>query len=206
MAAIARYYREDGIVGASAESIDCLLSLSCIGLIKTPARVEEGILNQHFTSGPEAARRLNTSIEMAGNKGKRYDGVIIGPLDLMPTDPHVIAMYVTPAQALRLVIGFAYREGEAITGTITGQGSLCASIAKVIDRNEVVVDIPCAGDRAYGFVQEHELVVTYPAGKTQELIAGLEATESIARHPFKLFLNWPVVIWPEFEPRKGDLG
>lgn len=206
MAAIARYYREDGVVGASSEGIVCLLGLSCIGLIKTPARVEDGILNQRFTSGPEAAGRLNDSIKMIGNGGKRYDALIIGPLDLMPTDPQVIAVYVTPAQALRLVIGFAYREGEAITSTITGQGSLCASMAKALDENGVVVDIPCVGDRAYGYVQEHELVVTFPASKIDDLITGLKATESTAGHPFRPFLSWPVILWPEFEPRKSDLG
>jgi len=205
MAAIARYYGDEGIVGASAEGISCLLGLSCIGLIKTPARVEEGILNQRFTSGPKAAKGLNDSIRMTGNEGKRYGGIIMGPLDLMPTDPQAITMYVTPAQALRLVIGFAYREGKAIKSTITGQGSLCASIAKTVDENEIVVDIPCVGDRAYGFVQEREMVVTFPAEKTGELIAGLEATETDARHPFKPFLSWPVILWPEFEPRKGDL-
>jgi len=206
MAAIARYYREDGIVGASSESIVCLLGLSCIGLIKTPARVEDGILNQRFASGPEAARRLNDSIKMIGNEGKRYGGLIIGPLDLMPTDPQVMAVYVTPAQALRLVIGFVYKEGEAIMSTITGQGSLCASIAKALDENGVVVDIPCVGDRAYGYVQEHELVVTFPTSKIDDPITGLEATEGAAGHPFRPFLNWPVVLWPEFEPRKSDLG
>jgi uncharacterized protein (DUF169 family) len=160
MAAIARYYRQDGVVGAS--------------------------------------------IEMLGNSGKRYDAVIMSPLDLMPLSPQAIVLYVNPAQALRLVLALAYEKGEAIPTSITGQGSLCAAVAKVVDEGSIVLDIPCVGDRAYGFVQEHEMIVAFPAEKSDELIDGLRSTEDAAQHPFKPFLNWPVILWPEFEPRSSD--
>lgn len=205
MAALARYYRQEGVVGASSEGIKCILGLSCLGLAKTPTRVKEGGLNQRFTSGSEAARNLNRSIRMLGDSGKRYDAVIMSPLDLIPLSPQAIALYVTPAQALRLVLALAYKEGEAIPTSITGQGSLCAAVAKVVDEGSIVLDIPCVGDRAYGFVQEHEMIVAFPAEKSDELIDGLRSTEDAAQHPFKPFLNWPVILWPEFEPRSSDL-
>ncbi len=205
MAAMARYYRQNGVVGASSEGIRCLLGLSCLGLVRTPARVREGALNERFTCGIESSRKLNESIKMLGNEGKRYGAIMVGPLDLLPSEPQVIALYVTPAQALRLTIGFVYGEGEAIDTTITGQGSLCAAIAKSLDEKSIVVDIPCVGDRAYGFVQEQEMLVTFPAEKVGQLVEGLRETKKAASHPFEPFLNWPPIIWPEFEPRDDDL-
>lgn len=205
MAAMARYYRQNGVVGASSEGVRCLLGLSCLGLVQTPTRVKDGVLNERFTRGPEASRRLNESIKMLGNEGKRFGAMIIGPLDLLPLEPQVIALYVTPAQALRLTIGFAYVDGDAIVTTITGQGSLCAAIAKSLEEKSIVIDIPCVGDRAYGFVQEHEMLVTFPAEEAGHLAEGLRETEKMASHPFAPFLSWPPIIWPEFEPRIDDL-
>ncbi|MDH7508413.1 MAG: DUF169 domain-containing protein [Methanomassiliicoccales archaeon] len=205
MAAIARYYREQGIVGASSEGVRCVLGSSCTGLIKTPDRVLNGTLNLPFVRDINAAENLQKAIKMIGVHEKKYSAVLMAPLDLMPTDPDLIVIYATPAQVLRMIIGYAYWRGDAISTTMTGQGSLCAAIAKILDGQKVVIDIPCMGDRAYGLVREEEMLFAFSADITAEFLEGLRMTESTASHPFKPFLSWPVVLPPDFDVRANEV-
>jgi uncharacterized protein (DUF169 family) len=69
----------------------------------------------------------------------------------------------------------------------------------------MVIDIPCMGDRTYGLVQEQEMIVAFPAGRTTQICTGLRQTESFAAHPFKPFLHWPVILPPDMEPRGPEL-
>ncbi|MGE5379268.1 MAG: DUF169 domain-containing protein [Candidatus Saccharibacteria bacterium] len=205
MAAIARYNRADGTVEASALGTKCVWGAACLGLIKTPYRLAEGDLNLPYTHDQEAAKKLHENMTMIGDKGKRYEGVIMAPLDLAPFEPDAIAIYMSPARALRLIIAFAYKTGEAVVTRMTGQASLCSGIARAIENNEITVDVPCMGDRAYGLVQEFEIVMIFPASRMDELMEGLRNTEPVAAYPYKPFLRWMTLFPPNMEPNDNDL-
>ncbi len=205
MAAAARHLREEGVVGATSEAQRCVWGASCLGLIETPERLEEGDLNLVFTKDQEAAARLHKAMAMLGNKGKLFSAVIMAPLDMMPEDPDAVIVYLTPAQALRLIIAFGYQKGEPINATMTGQASLCSAIALAVGEDKIAVDIPCMGDRTYGLVQEQELVMVFPASRMSDLLIGLRNTEFIAPYPFRPFLRWSVIFPPQFEPRPEEL-
>ena len=66
MAAIARYNRGDGLVGASSQGTKCLWGASCLGLVKTPERLSEGDLNLPYTQDVEAAKRLHENMSALG--------------------------------------------------------------------------------------------------------------------------------------------
>lgn len=204
MAARARYYREEGIVGASSQSIRCVWGAACLGMIKTPERLREGILYLPYTETIEAGKNLHQSIGMIGDNGKRYGSMIMAPLDLMPVDPDVIVMYLSPAQVLRFLIAYLFEDGEAIRPAITGQASLCASIAKVLCGEKFVVDIPCIGDRAYGSLQDHEMILAISPDITNRLRAGFVGTRQMGSYPFKPFLHWPVILRPDMESMPPD--
>jgi uncharacterized protein (DUF169 family) len=205
MAAVARYNRSDGIVGASSQGTKCLWGASCLGLVQTPERLSEGDLNLPYTQDVEAAKHLHENMYMLGNTGKRFSGVVMAPLDMVPFDPDVIVMYMSPARALRLVIAFAYAKGEAVSVRMTGQASLCSAIARAVDLDAVTVDVPCMGDRAYGLVQEFEVVVVFPGSRIDELMEGLSNTEGVASYPYKPFLRWSAIFPPSMEPRDVEL-
>lgn len=206
MAAIARYYGENGVIGASSEGIRCVLGAACIGLIKAPDRVSSGILNIPFVRDALAAENLQKSIKMLGLDSRKYSALMMAPLDIISTDPDVIVIYGTPAQMLRLIIGSAYLNGEAILANMTGQGTLCSSIAKVLTGQKIVIDIPCIGDRTYGLVKDEEMVAAISSSFVSDLIEGLRMTEKSASLPFKPFLSWPVVLTPDFDIRSNELG
>lgn len=205
MAAIARHGRGDGIVGASDQGTKCIWGAACLGLVRTPERLSEGDLNLPYTQDVDAARRLHENMYMLGNSGKRYAGVLMAPLDLVSFEPDVIVMYMSPAQALRLIIAFAYPKGEPIISHMTGQASLCSAIARAVELDAVTVDLPCMGDRSYGLVQEFEVVVAFPGSKVDDLMDGLRNTEGVASYPYRPFLRWQAVFPPSMEPRDKEL-
>ncbi|HTY46833.1 MAG TPA: DUF169 domain-containing protein [Methanomassiliicoccales archaeon] len=205
MAAWARYYGPEGVVGASAQGVKCVWGSSCTGLMKAPERLNEGDLAWRYAKDGEAGKRIQDSMGVLGLGGKRFDALVMAPLGLTPVDPDVIVMYVTPAQALRVIIAYTFWSGEEIRSVITGQSSLCSSIAHAYDEKNLFVDIPCIGDRMFGLVQEQEMIVAFHESRTEQIVDGLRETEDFSGHPFKPFLRWPVVFAPDMEPRRTEL-
>mgnify|MGYP001193042604 FL=1 len=206
MAALARYYRRDGVTVATAQGMRCLWGLACLGLIATPERLARGDLNLPFTRDEAAARALQANILMLGDKGHLFNALLVAPLDLMPVEPDAIVAYMTPGQALKVLLGFEHGEGRALKGTtLTGQCTVCSAIARVMRGEDLVIDIPCAGDRTWGLVPDQELVVVLSPGTFDDLLAGMRATDAFASHPFRPFLDWPVIFPPEMEPRPSEL-
>lgn len=143
---------------------------------------------------------------MLGNEGQRYAAILTAPLDLMPMEPDVIVAYMTPGQSLKVLLGYEHAEGKVLrNAVITGQSSVCSAIAKVVAGEEMVMDIPCVGDRTWGLVPEDQLVMAFSPRIFDGLLKGMRATDSFAANPFRPFLNWPVLFPPDMEPRGKEL-
>lgn len=205
MLARSRFYREEGVCGTSVHGMRCVWAASCLGMIHTPERLREGCLNRAFTADAAAAEELQKGIFAIGDTEKRYAGVVTAPLDLMPYEAQAIVIYLTPGQALRLIIGLLHKEGKALNCSITGQASVCASVARVLEGEKAVLDIPCMGDRTYGLVKDEEMVMVLHPDVMEQLLEGLAGTEAMASHPCKPFLRWNALFPPEFEPMGKEL-
>jgi uncharacterized protein (DUF169 family) len=205
MATWARYYREDGIVGASAEGTKCVWGASCLGMIKAPGRFKEGYVALPFAKNAEAGKHMMGELGVLGDEKKLFDALVMAPLDLSPLEPDVVVIYLTPGQALRLIIAYAHERGEEVRSIITGQASLCSSIAHVFKERNMVVDIPCIGDRRYGLVQDQEMLAAFHVSRMEQILEGLRATEGFASHPFRPFVQWQVIFPPDMEPRRTEL-
>jgi uncharacterized protein (DUF169 family) len=132
--------------------------------------------------------------------------MLTAPLDLMPMEPDVIVAYMTPGQSLKVLLGYEYSEGKVLrNAVIGGQSSVCSAIAKVVAGEEIVMDIPCVGDRVWGLVPDDQLVMAFSPKIFDQLLKGMRATDSFSTHPFRPFLNWPVLFPPEMEPRGREL-
>jgi uncharacterized protein (DUF169 family) len=205
MAAYARYYKEEGVVGASAESLKCVWGATCTGLMRSPERLSDGELAWRYAKDSEAGKHIQEVMGVLGSREKLFEAMVMAPLDIAPLDPDVVVLYVTPAQALRMVIAYAYESGEEVKSVITGQSSLCSSIAHAYQQKNLVVDLPCMGDRMFGLVQEQEMLVAFHHSRVGQIVEGLRATESFSSHPFKPFLRWQVIFAPDMEPRRTEL-
>jgi uncharacterized protein (DUF169 family) len=206
MAAWARYYREEGVVGASVDGVKCVWGAACLGMMKSPERFKKGYVTMPFAKDPEAGEHMVGALGVLGDDKKLFDALVMAPLDLTPLEPDVVVIYLTPGQALRLIIAYVHEKGEEVRSTITGQASLCSSIAHAFREKSMVVDIPCIGDRRYGLVQDQEMLVAFHVSRTEQLLEGLRATDSFSSHPFRPFVQWQVIFPPDMEPRRTELG
>lgn len=205
MLAKARYLRHQGVVGASAEGIKCLWADACLGMVRSPDRFREGDLNLPFTNDVRAAKNLQETLFAIGNDSKPYTGVVAAPLDLAKLEPDVIVIYATPGQTLKVLMGLAYQEGEAPGNHVSGQASVCQCIARTLHSGMVCVDISCVGDRRYGLVQDDEMLITIPAGKLEQVVRGMKASDPFASYPFSPFLGFNVLFPPDYEPTANEL-
>lgn len=207
MIPIARYNRDSNPVYTFRENVACVWGAACLGLIKTPQRFSDGSIFMNFAKDKEAAVRLQQSVATLGKDGKKYDGFICAPLRTTPIEPQVIVTYLSPAQALRLIIASAYHTGESIEVSTVGQASVCSSIAKTILTKKPSIDIPCVGDRVFGYVQDHEMIFSFPAEFAEQLLEGLKATEQVASYPYHPYLE-RFIIMPDvkWETSQEDLN
>ncbi|NWG09288.1 MAG: DUF169 domain-containing protein [Nitrososphaerales archaeon] len=206
MIPIARYSKDASAVYTFRENIACLFGAACLGLIKTPNRFADGSIYMDFAKDKVAALRLQQSVATLGRDGRKYEAIVCAPLEATPIEPQVIVTYVSPAQVLRLIIASAYRTGESIEARTVGQASVCSSIAKAILTKKPNIEIPCIGDRVFGYVQDHEMVFSFPAEFAEQLIEGLKATERSASYPYNPFLE-RFIIMPniQWETSREDL-
>ncbi len=205
MIAISRYGRENGIVMTSVEELKCLWASACLGMTRSPDRLVHGDLNRAFVKDETAGKGLQEKIFAIGNDSKIYSGIMTAPLDLFPGEPDAIVLYLTAGQALKVLLGLSFEEGEVVENPITGQAAVCQSIARAVTSGRMILEIPCFGDRTYGLVQDDELVIVIPASKMRQVLAGMKGTDAFAPYPFRPFLMWPALFPPEFEPTRAEL-
>lgn len=205
MIAISRYQRENGIVMTSVEGLKCIWASTCLGMTRSPDRLNRGDLNRPFVKNEIAGKGLQDKIFAIGRDSMVYDGVLTAPLDLFPGEPDVVVLYLTAGQALKVLLGLSYERGEVVENPITGQAAVCQSIARAMTSGKMIMEIPCFGDRTYGLVQDDELVIVIPASRVGQVLEGMRGTDAFAPYPFKPFLMWPALFPPEFEPTRSDI-
>ncbi|MCP8309360.1 MAG: DUF169 domain-containing protein [archaeon] len=207
MIPMARYSDSTGSVYTFRENIACVFGAACLGLIKTPERFADGSIFMDFAKDKASALRLQQSVATLGKDGKKYEAIMCAPLKATPIEPQAIVTYVSPAQALRLIIASAYHTGESVEASTVGQASVCSSIAKSTLTKKPNLEIPCMGDRVFGYVQDHEMIFSFPAEFAEPLIEGLNATERLASYPYhpylERFIVMPKIQW---ETSQEDLS
>ncbi|MEM2955433.1 MAG: DUF169 domain-containing protein [Nitrososphaerales archaeon] len=194
MIPIVRYSKDANAIYTFRENIACVWGAACLGLIKTPERFLDGSIYMDFVKDKEAALKLQQSVATLGKEGKKYEVIMCAPLKATPVEPQAIVTYVSPAQALRLIIASAYHSGESVEASTVGQASVCSSIAKAILTNKPNLEIPCIGDRVFGYVQDNEMIFSFPAEFAEQLVEGLKATERSAHYPYPPYLEKFIVM------------
>lgn len=201
----ARFDGSDGIVAAAADTMRCVWGAAALGLMRTPDRLANGLLYLGFVNDKQAGADLHSHMGMIGDGEERNGAVEITPLSLCDEDPDVIVIYGTPGQMLRLTIGLNFETGSAVCNPVTGQASVCASIARAHTKGEPSLDIPCIGDRLYGLVGDDEMVMVIPSSMMERLIRGLKGSRDMAPYPFRPFTRWSPLFPPTFLPTKEEL-
>lgn len=193
-------------VGLKKEDIICVPALLGWGMSGASNREEEMkqlLQSVGFASGPEAAEAQLKGM-ICVPEGTVH-GILLSPLAKAHTEPHTVAVYCNPAQAMRLVQALTYcgnggegRHGTcpSVTGSFAGKVECLQTLYAPHALNAPRLSIPGLGDRIFSMTQDDELVVAFPGRFLPQVATGLkEAGKAIgARYPVTFYQNFE----PEF--------
>jgi len=99
--------------------------------------------------------------------------------------PHVVLIFLNPAQLIRCLHGSTQKSGEPVTSSFSGRAASGTEgvIGAHLDQAPKVV-VPGNGDRVWATSQDHKMVYALPAGHLADLVEGLAKThERGIRYP-----------------------
>lgn len=189
-------------VALTREDINCPLTKVAFGLESEPAYFTEGnCCAGMYTATPEAGAKTETQTHHFPQG--RYNCILMAPASRATFEPHVVIIYATPAQVMRLTTGALWKRGGALQSSFTGRIDCSDEIIRTMDTNECQVILPCYGDRVFGQTEDHEMAFTFPWSKVEELIEGLEGThKGGVRYPIPSFVRYSGEFPPSY--RKLD--
>jgi uncharacterized protein (DUF169 family) len=120
----------------------------------------------------------------------KYTHLLVAPLHSAAFEPHIVALYVNSAQAMRLVQaagrapGQSAAPGQGVSAIASGFGDCGDVVARTFRTDECQVILPSGGDRIFGGTQDHEFIFTMPGSKVEGVLKGLEDTHGAGfRYP-----------------------
>ncbi len=191
-------------VGLRKEDIVCVPALLGWGMSGAPNRdgeMQQLMLSVGFASSVEAAEAQLRGMTCVPEGAVR--GILLTPLAKAHEEPHTVAVYCNPAQAMRLVQALVYgahggSEGHgpcaSVTGSFGGKVECLQTLYAPHALNAPRLAIPGMGDRIFSMTQDDELVVAFPGRLLSAVATGLrEAGKAIGA-------RYPVTFYQNFEP------
>ncbi|RLF55683.1 MAG: hypothetical protein DRN37_08935 [Thermoplasmata archaeon] len=118
--------------------------------------------------------------------------VVYASLERTSIEPHVVVIYVNPAQMMRLIHGATFHQGTPVTGSFSGRAASCTEgvLGAYLD-GECKVVVPGNGDRVWAGCQDHEMIMAIPSGKLADVVEGLEKShQKGVRYPIPTYLRY----------------
>jgi len=171
-------------VGFTRDDHSCVVAMMMFGHDEEPEAVKNGeVVYPYYAESMEAGRRTQETSPRLPLGSIR--GIVVAPLSRADFEADVALVYGNAAQVTRLVQGALYRHGGKIESAFTGRGACGSEIIIPYQTQECKVILPGGGDRVFAHTADDELVFAAPAGRLEEVAAGVEATHKngIARIP-----------------------
>ncbi|XOF34161.1 MAG: DUF169 domain-containing protein [Candidatus Electrothrix sp. YB6] len=123
---------------------------------------------------------------MTGIGKEAMDAVAAFPSSCTDYEPDVVVMGVTPKQAMRMVQGYAFMNGERVEFNTIGIRGVCADVtAYPFLEQKMNASFFCLGARALGGWEEDRLALGMPYHDFKIMAEGID--ESQNGFPYKLF-------------------
>jgi len=184
-------------VGLTKEDLVCVPAMIAFGFSSAsePASSLATLFCEvEFASEKEQALKEAHSIVRL--KNAEYEAILLAPLQKASFAPDTITFHANPAQVMRLVQAWVYKEGSRVPGNFGGKVECSQYLVEPFIEKSPRVVIPGMGDRIFSMTQDDELVFALPGNGLQTLASGLkEAGRKIgARYPVTFYQNFQ----PEF--------
>mgnify|MGYP005838969285 CR=1 FL=1 len=182
-------------VGLAKEDLICVPAMIAFGFSGAPDPKESlaSLFCQvEFSRDREQALRETESIVRLQNA--EYEALLLAPLQKQQFVPDTIAVYGNPAQIMRLIQAWVFKEGNRVPGNFGGKVECSQYLVEPFKSGTAQIVIPGMGDRIFSMTQDDEMVFALPGSKLQGLVDGLKGAGK------KIGARYPVTFYQNFQP------
>lgn len=196
-------------VGLTKEDLICVPAMIAFGFSGAPDPVESlaSLFCQvEFSRDREQALLESRSIVRLHNA--ECEALLLAPLQKKQFTPDTIAIYGNPAQIMRLIQAWTFKEGSRVPGNFGGKVECSQYLVEPFKSGTAQIVIPGMGDRIFSMTQDDEMVFAMPGNKLQTLVDGLkEAGRKIgARYPVTFYQNFQPEFPKPYKALADELG
>lgn len=160
----------------SIDNFGCPASAVALGLIENDEYSASG--QKHANMGVycdlETSKEIND--DMVYCKEPSY-GIAVETIEDWHSDPDIVLMITTPFNAMRILQGNAYYNGQLKEVKMTGMQALCQEgTSYPYETGHINLSMMCSGTRYVARWKDEELCVGIPFDKFESMIDGLEKT------------------------------
>lgn len=197
--AISMARRYGWVVAVGREDLSCPIAKAVFGFAPMLDYFEEGYACAGmYTETPEAG--AVTESQVARFDEGAYEYLLAAPLHRCAFEPHVVMLYGTSAQVMRLVTAALWKRGGRIESGFSGRVDCSDGVIHTMQTGKPQVILPCYGDRIFGQAEEHEMAFSIPAAWLDEVVEGFGGTHrGGVRYPIPAFLRYRGVFPPSYE-------
>ncbi len=155
-----------------------------------------------YSKSEDVGRKEAASIKLL--EKDEYEAILLSPLQRATFEPDTVAFYGNPAQLMRLVHAWTYREGQRVKGNFGGKVECTEYLLAPFKDQVPHIAIPGTGDRVFSMTQDDEIVFSAPGKYLMEIVQAFkEAGKKVgAQYPVPVYLNFQ----PEFPKQFKELG
>lgn len=179
------------VMAMGVDDTQCPLAPIVLGLVPAKKRYLDGEFMAPALPSQEARARFARDLKRLPYGKYKY--LLVAPIHRTAFKPDLVLVYCTPAQAARLAQGAVFLTGKAIASTASTGGTCSVLFASTMLSNEYQLTVPGAGDRNIALTQDHEVAFAIPAGRMDDLVAGLAESEKTGVY------RLPIASWLRFE-------
>lgn len=192
-------------VGLTKDDIICVPAAIAFGFSEsTDSAASLGRLfcEGTYSMNEEVGRKEAASITRLHKD--EYGAILLSPLQRTNFEPDTVAFYGNPAQLMRLVHAWTYREGRRVKGNFGGKIECTEYLLAPFKDETPHIAIPGTGDRVFSMTQDDEIVFSLPGKYLMDIVHALkEAGKKVGvQYPVPVYLNFQ----PEFPKQFKELG
>jgi uncharacterized protein (DUF169 family) len=192
-------------VGLTKDDIICVPAAIAFGFstsVDAAASLGKLFCEGSYSKSEDVGRKEAASIKRL--EKDEYEAILLSPLQRATFEPDTVAFYGNPAQLMRLVHAWTYREGQRVKGNFGGKVECTEYLLAPFKDQAPHIAIPGTGDRVFSMTQDDEMIFALPGKSLMALVQDLqEAGKKVgASYPVPVYLNFQ----PEFPKQFKELG
>jgi uncharacterized protein (DUF169 family) len=149
----------------------CFEPIIGYGLAEPPQDFLDGSGSAFFVQDKEGARKRTSEIPLIPYA--KYKGMVLAPLHKANFVPDLTVIYCNATQLRHMLFSLMLQKGYRVTSTLDPIWSCVHSVVPSLLTGECAVTVPDPGEFERGAVADDEMMLTVPAGRMEELMAGV---------------------------------